>query len=72
MIFKSDAMKFYREVGKETITVNETPTIKDVKKFCKQIQSEENGFNKGSKWIKYKQEMNKTGKKQAKKSQRHH
>ena len=35
--FQESAKRFYREVGKETIFVNETPTLQDVKKFWKEI-----------------------------------
>ena len=31
--FENDAEKFYREIGKEKITVSETPAIKDIERF---------------------------------------
>lgn len=33
MNFQEGTNKFYTELGKEKITVNETPTIEDIKKF---------------------------------------
>ena len=48
MIFKTDEKKFNRSVGEETITVNGASTTEDIKKFRKQIWSEEKGFKKGS------------------------
>ena len=44
--FKRDAQKFYKEIGKETKTVNDALSIEEVKDFWKDIWSEENGFNK--------------------------
>lgn len=58
MIFKTDEKKFNRSVGEETITVNGTSTTEDIKKFRKQIWSEEKGFKKGSQWIKHTPETN--------------
>ena len=58
MIFKKDAKNFYREVGKETIIKNETPTTEDVEKFWKQIGSGKKGFNEGPEWIKHTLEVN--------------
>ena len=45
VIFKRDGKNFYREIGKETITVNVAPSIEEVKDFWKDIWSEEKGFN---------------------------
>ena len=33
LIFKNDGKKFYREIGKEKVTVNETSTINDIEIF---------------------------------------
>ena len=33
LIFKNDASKFYGEIGKEKVTVNEIPTINDIERF---------------------------------------
>ena len=33
LIFKNDAKKFYREIGKEKVTINETPAINDIERF---------------------------------------
>lgn len=32
-VFKKDAKKFYRELGKKTVTVNETPCVQEVEAF---------------------------------------
>ena len=45
MIFKTDAKRFYREVGKETIKVRKTPLIKEVEGFWKSILSNDKPFN---------------------------
>ena len=59
MIFKKDAKKFYREVGKETITINEPPSMEAVEEFWKNIWSEEKEFNHETEWIKNTEEVNK-------------
>ena len=33
LIFKNDASKFYGEIGKEKVTVNEIPAINDIERF---------------------------------------
>ena len=33
LIFKNDAKKFHREIGKEKVTINETPAINDIERF---------------------------------------
>ena len=45
VIFKNDAKEFYREIGKEKVTVNETPAINDTERFWDTIWSEEKDFN---------------------------
>ena len=40
-IFKNDKKEFYREIGKEKVTVNETPAINDSERFWDTIWSEE-------------------------------
>ena len=38
-IFKTDAKKFYREIGKQSIDIKKTPTMKEVEDFWKKISS---------------------------------
>ena len=52
LIFKNDGKKFYREIEKEKLTVNETPAINDIGRFLDTILSEEKDFNENSEWIK--------------------
>ena len=33
LILKNDASKFYGEIGKEKVTVNEIPAINDIERF---------------------------------------
>ena len=40
-IFRTDAKKYYREMGKQPIGIKEPPSIKEVKKFWKKIWSNE-------------------------------
>ena len=37
LIFKSDAKTFFQEIGKETITVDDAPLIKEVEDFLKDL-----------------------------------
>ena len=41
LIFKNDAKKFYREIGKEKVTVNETTAINDIERLGDRLWSEE-------------------------------
>ena len=41
LIFKNDAEKFYREIGKEDVPVNEPPAIKNIERFLDTIWSKE-------------------------------
>ena len=52
MIFKTDARKFYREVGKEKVAVKDTPPIEKVEEFWKGIWSNDRPFNEKAEWIK--------------------
>lgn len=36
-VFKKDDKKFYRELGKKTVTVNETPSVQEVEAFWSNI-----------------------------------
>ena len=46
MISKNDAIKFYREIANEELTVNGTLTINDIERFWDTIWSEEKDFNR--------------------------
>ena len=39
--FKNDAKEFYREIGKEKVTVNETTAINDIERFGDRLWNEE-------------------------------
>ena len=52
LIFKNDAKKFYRDILKEKVTVNETPAINDIETIWDTIWSEEKDFNEKAEWIK--------------------
>ena len=52
MTFKTDAKQCYREVGKETITVRETPPIEEVEEIWKGIWSNDKPLNENAEWIK--------------------
>ena len=41
-MFKNDAKKFQREIGKDKVTVNDTPAINDIGRCWDTIWSEEN------------------------------
>ena len=51
-IFKTDAKKFYREMGKQPIEIKETPSIKEVEKF----RSNEKEHTEEDEWIKREEE----------------
>ena len=44
--------KLYREIGKEKVTVNETPAIDDIERFWDIIWREEKDSNEKAEWIK--------------------
>ena len=48
----SDAKKFYRKVGRETINVRDTPDIEEVEKFWRNIWNSDKEYNIDAKWIK--------------------
>ena len=50
-IFETDAKKFYREIGKETITVENVPSAEEVTEFWNKIWGEEKEHNQNVKWI---------------------
>ena len=51
MIFKTDAKKFYKEVGKEKILIRQAPPIKNVEKYWKTVWSSDKKFNDNAKWV---------------------
>ena len=51
LIFKTDPKKFYREIGKKPIKIEEVPPIEEVEKFWKAIWSEGKSYNKDAPWI---------------------
>ena len=50
-VFSSDAKKFYREIGKGSISVEEPPEQKDVEKFWNNIWGKEKNYNKEAPWL---------------------
>ena len=44
-------------IGKETITVDDAPSIEDIEDFWKDIWSEEKGFNDQDEWMKHSEEI---------------
>ncbi|XP_063588611.1 uncharacterized protein LOC134765758 [Penaeus indicus] len=55
-IFQTDAKKFYREIGKGTINVEEPPVEEDMTNFWNGIWGKEKEFNSEAEWIKREQE----------------
>ena len=51
MIFKTDAKKFYREVGKEKILIRQAPPIENVEKYWKTVWSSDKKFNGYAEWV---------------------
>ena len=42
--FSTDMQKFYRQLGRETIEINDPPEMQEVEAFWKNISSNKNGF----------------------------
>ena len=55
-VFKTDAKKFYRGMGKQPIEIKEPPSINEVDKFWKKIGSNEKEHNEEAEWIKREEE----------------
>ena len=55
-IFKTDAKKFYREIGKSKIEVKEPPKNEEVEEFWNDIWGKEKKFNEEASWIGREQE----------------
>ena len=51
-IFKQDAKKFYRELGKKRIDVTEPPTLDEVEEFWANIWENDKTHNENAEWIK--------------------
>ena len=58
-IFKEDAKKFYRELGKKKIDVDEPPEPEEVVDFWSNIWEKEKSHNKDSAWIKGQEDLHK-------------
>ena len=58
-IFKEDAKKFYRELGKKKIDVDEPPEPEEVVDFWSNIWEKEKSHNKDSAWIKGQEDLRK-------------
>ena len=55
-MFREDAKRFYRELGKNTIKIQKQPDIGEVKKFWQNIPEQEISHHKDAQWIKDQQE----------------
>ena len=58
MIFKRDVKRFNWEIGKETITVHDAPSIEEVEDIWTDIWSDEKGFYEQVEWMKHTEEIN--------------
>lgn len=50
-IFQTDAKKFYRELGKSKIEIEEPPKTEEMEEFWKKIWENEKNFNSEAEWI---------------------
>ena len=55
-IFSTDAKKFYREIGKGTIPVEEPPSQEELERFWNNIWGKEKKYNKEAAWVKREEE----------------
>ena len=55
-IFKTDAKKFYREIGKGTINIEEPHVDEEMTKFWNDIWRKEKDFNNEAEWIRREEE----------------
>ena len=55
-MFREDAKRFYRELGKKTIKIQKPLDIGEVKKFWQNILEQEISHHKDAQWIKDQQE----------------
>ena len=51
-IFKTDAKKFYRQLGKGQQKVEKVPSVNEIEDFWKNIWSNDKEFNRDAEWIK--------------------
>ena len=51
-MFREDARRFYRELGKKTIKIQKPPDIGEVKKFWQNILEQEISHHEDAQWIK--------------------
>ena len=56
--FKEDTKRFYRELGKKSIEVNEPPKIQEVEDFWSKIWENNKTHNSNASWIKEQEKMN--------------
>ena len=57
-LFQENTKKFYRELGKNTITVDDPPSQQQTEEFWKNIWSNPKEFNSDAEWIKDQEEAN--------------
>ncbi|XP_066926111.1 uncharacterized protein [Clytia hemisphaerica] len=50
-VFKVDAKKFYREIGKGSISVDNPPDVEQVTEFWNDIWGKEKNYNKEAAWV---------------------
>ena len=55
-IFKTDAKKFYREIGKRTINIEGPPVDEEMTKFWNDISGKEKDFDNEAEWIRREEE----------------
>ena len=55
-MFREDAKRFYRELGKKTIQFEKLPDMGEVKKFWQNILEQEVKHNEDARWVKDQQE----------------
>ena len=58
LIFKEDAKKFYRELGKTQIEVKEHPKKEEIEEFWRNIMEKDKKHNTQAEWIKHQEEVN--------------
>ena len=56
-MFREDAKRFYRKLGKKMIHIEKPSNIREVKKFWQNILVQEVKYNVGAQWIKDKEEL---------------
>ena len=51
ILFKDDPKRLYREIGKQTIVVNDIPSENEINNFWSSIWSNDKSFNADAEWI---------------------